>query len=120
MAAIEWEFSGKSKQGYRPLNVSASATGSAQTIITAPAATHRIIIDKATFVVDTQGTLTIYNTSNETGNRLFYAPLAQYGGLLDGQLDDIALPYGTALLATVSAGNVYYVIWYHLELGQRD
>lgn len=115
MAAITWQFSQKPKSGYRTLNVSSSATGSAQTMIAAPGSGSRIVIDRMILTVDAAAALTVYVTSNETGNRIVFNDFAQYGGILQGECDDIALPENAALLVTVSTGNVKYVIFYHLE-----
>lgn len=116
MAAHVWLHSKKwNRGGDRPKNVSASFTGSAQTLIAAPGAGNTIVVDRIQLNNDTDDTtVSLYGTSDETGNRLVYNKLKAGGGLVvDGPFP--ALPANTALLGSVSSGNSFYVIWYHIE-----
>lgn len=116
MAAVTWLYARKKKSSFRQLNTSTSKSGTAQTVIAAPSAGSCIVIDRIIATVDTDDALlSLYASSDEDGNRIVYNKFKSESGVLDYNEGRIALPAATALSVTVSAGNVYYVIWYHLE-----
>lgn len=118
MAAVTWPPQGKARQA-DPLNVSASFTGTAQDIIAAPSAGSQIVIDEIIANVDTvDAVLSIFAGTDETGNRIVYNKFQAGQGVRNdySPKKGLRLPAATALKGTVSTGNCYYVVFYHLEV----
>lgn len=114
MAAVTWCRASRGSRG-TVLNKSASFTGTAQDVVAA-VASYRIVPESIIATVDTDDALlTLFAGTDEAGNRMIYQKFADNSGVIQESFDGIALPTNTALKVTVSAGNTYIVLWYHLE-----
>lgn len=117
MAAVTWPPAKVRGMG-NPLNVSDKATGSAQQLIAAPGAGYRLVIDRYILTADTDAAvLSLYTSSDETGNRIVYQLFKAGGGVEQDwrSQQGLLLPENKALALTASAGYGYYTVWYHIE-----